>query len=63
MVSPTPDPSAGSKASLSVQRLRGEAQRVRRDAERITGAETRRQLLDVAAQYEVLAEGEERQPR
>jgi hypothetical protein len=62
-MSPTPEPSEGSKASLSVQRLRDEARRVRRDAERITGEETRRQMLDVAAQYDGLAEGEERQPR
>jgi len=63
MVSRTPEPSVGSKASLSVQRLRYEARRVRRDAEHITGEVTRRQMLDVADQYDVLAEGEERQPR
>jgi 4'-phosphopantetheinyl transferase EntD len=63
MVSLTPEPSVGSKASLSVQHFRGEARRVRRDAERITGDAIRRQMLDVAAQYDVLAEGEERQPR
>ena len=63
MVSRPAEPSVGSKASSSVQRLRNEARRVRRDAERITGENTRRQMLDVAAQYDVLAEGEERQPR
>jgi len=62
-VSLIPEPSRGSKAPLSVQRFRGEASRIRRDAKRITGDKIRRQMLDVAAQYEVLAEGEERQLR
>jgi hypothetical protein len=45
------------------QRLRNEAWRVRRDADRITDEKIRRQMLDVAAQYDVLAETEERRPR
>jgi hypothetical protein len=60
-VSLTPEPSEGPKASLRVQRFRGEALRIRRDAKRVTDEETRRQMLDVAAQYDVLAAGEERQ--
>jgi hypothetical protein len=63
MVSLPPEPSEGSKASLSVQLFRKEASRIRRDAERVTGEEIRRQMLDIAAQYDVLAESEERQPR
>ena len=59
---PTLEPSVGSNASFSIQRLRGEASRIRRDAERITDEEIRRQMHDVAAQYDVLAEIEERQP-
>jgi hypothetical protein len=45
------------------QRLRDEAWRVRRDAERVTDDKIRDQLLDIAAQYDVLAESAERQPR
>lgn len=62
-VSLTPEPSRGSKASLSVQHFRDEARRVRRDAAHFTSTEIRRQMLDVAAQYDVLAEGEDRRPR
>ena len=42
------------------QRLRTEAWRVRHDAERITDEKIRRQLHDIATQYDVLAETEER---
>jgi len=59
----SPHPRPIRRIESSVQCLRDEARRIRRDAERITGEETRRQMLDVAAQYEDLAEGEERQPR
>jgi hypothetical protein len=41
---------------LKAQRLRAEAERVRIDAARITSGEIRRQLLNIAAQYERLAE-------
>ena len=63
MVSRTPGPSVESKSSLSVPRFRDEAQRLRRDAERFTGAQVRRQMLAVAAQDDVLAKREEHQPR
>jgi hypothetical protein len=52
-----------SEQPLYAQRLRDEAWRVRRDAERITDEKIRRQLLDIAVQYDVLAETEERRPR
>jgi hypothetical protein len=41
---------------LYAQRLRDEAWRVRRDADRITAADIRKQLLNIAAQYDRLAE-------
>jgi len=37
--------------------------RIRRFLERIAGDEIRRQMLDIAAHYVVVAESEERQPR
>jgi hypothetical protein len=44
-------------------RLRDEASRVRRDAERITDEKIRGQLLNIAAQYDRLAESVEHRPR
>jgi hypothetical protein len=41
---------------LKAQRLRAEPGRIRIGAARFTGEEIRRQLLDIAAQYERLAE-------
>ena len=52
-----------SEPSARAQRLRAEAQVIRRDAERTTAADTRRQLLNIAAQYDRLAESAERGPR
>ena len=66
MVSLSPDteqPALRSDPPPNTQRCRERAQRIRSLAEGITGAETRRQMLDVAAQYDVLAESEERRPR
>jgi hypothetical protein len=42
---------------LKAQHFRKEARRIRRDAKRIIDKENRRQLLDIAAQYDRLAEG------
>jgi hypothetical protein len=45
----------------NAQHYRDLARRIRRDAERATSDEVRRQLLNIAAQYETLAENLERQ--
>jgi crotonobetainyl-CoA:carnitine CoA-transferase CaiB-like acyl-CoA transferase len=54
------EPSPGSKASLSVQHFRDEARRIREVAVHFTNTEIREQMLDIAAQYDVLAESVER---
>jgi hypothetical protein len=59
----TAEQTARSEQRPYAQRLRDEAWRVRRDAEHITDEKIRRQLDDIAAQYDVLAESEERRPR
>jgi len=59
----TVQPTERSELPFSAQRLRDEARRIRHDAAYFTGTEIRRQMLNVAAQYDVLAEGEERRPR
>jgi hypothetical protein len=45
-----------SEPRSNAQRYREEARRIRGDAERIADEKTRRQMLDVAAQYDKLAE-------
>jgi hypothetical protein len=45
-----------SKLLLKAQQLRAEAERVRLNAEHFAGQEIRLQLLDIAAQYDRLAE-------
>jgi hypothetical protein len=63
-LSPITSEQAGrSEQPRYAQRLRDEAWRVRRDAERITDEKIRRQLHDIAVQYDVLAETEERRLR
>ena len=52
-----------SDAPANAPRYREEARRIRRDAERITDEKTRRQMLDVAAQYDRLADALEGEPR
>jgi hypothetical protein len=49
--------------TATAQRYREEAERVRRDAEHITDQIIRRQLLDIAAQYERLADNLDPNPR
>jgi hypothetical protein len=59
----TAEQTGRSEQPLYAERLREEAWRVRRDAEHITDEKIRRQLHDIAAQYDVLAESAERQSR
>ena len=55
--------SIGSDAPSNAPRYREQAGRIRRDAERITDEKTRLQMLDVAAQYDRLADALEGEPR
>jgi hypothetical protein len=52
-----------SEPAPNVQRYREEARRIRRDADRFKSESIRRQVLDIAAQYDKLAENLEREPR
>jgi hypothetical protein len=52
----TVEPTEISELPLSARRLRDEAWRIRHDAEHITDEKIRRQLLNIAAQYDRLAE-------
>jgi hypothetical protein len=56
-------PAEGSEPLWIAQRLRWEARRVRSDAERFKGEETRRQMINIAVQYDVLADNLERKTR
>ena len=59
----TVQPTERWKPQPETQRLRDEASRIRRGAERMTAEVTRRQLLDIAAQYDKAAERLESQSR
>jgi hypothetical protein len=52
----------GENPPPNAQHYRAEARRIRRDAKRITDGALCRQLLDIAAQYDRLADNEERRP-